>query len=112
MAQPPNLNYQVVSADEMKRLVGQHKIEEKLPSCAQQRSRQEQSQNHEQFCCKKDLVLFTDSSTNDEVALVVEQVHAEAAKGTTRATPPGSSRRVRRRPLARSGWRKRPITIR
>jgi len=68
----------------MKRLVDENSIEAKLPTCAQKRTRQPQDPNHEQFCCKKDLVLFTDSSTNDEIALVIEQVHADSAKGTTR----------------------------
>src|SRR5258708_1702381 len=83
MAQPPNLNYKTVTADEMKHLVNHHSVETKLANCSPQRNRQPQDANHEQFCCTKYLVLFTDAN-GDEVAVVIEQIHADKTKGTTR----------------------------
>jgi hypothetical protein len=84
MTKPPNLNYQAVSGDEMNRLVRDNSIEARLPACTQQRFRQQQDSNHEQFCCKKDAVLFVDPDTSEEVAIVIEQIHADPAKGITR----------------------------
>ena len=68
----------------MERLVKTNNVDAKLSSCVQQKTRQPQNAYHEQFCCVKHLVLFTDPSTNDQIALVIDQVHADTTKGTTR----------------------------
>ncbi len=67
----------------MTRLVRENRIEERMAEAAQQRIRQPQDPYHEQFCCRKELVLCTDNS-GDEFAQVIEQVHADETKGTTR----------------------------
>ena len=67
----------------MNRLVREHGIEAQISSCTQRRIRQEQDLNHEQFCCKKDFVLLTDSK-DEEIAIVMEQIHADRGKGITK----------------------------
>lgn len=67
----------------MKRLVEENQLATKLPNCSQNRILQPQDVLHEQFCCRKSLVTYFDGN-NDEVATVIEQIHANAAKGITR----------------------------
>jgi len=83
MAQPPELNYLDVSPDEMVALVGDFGLEARLATFSQRRIPQQQDPYHEQFCCKKELVLLTDSN-DDEIAIIIEQIHVDPSKGVVR----------------------------
>jgi hypothetical protein len=81
---PAKLRFRAVSEDEMKQLAGDLGVAQRLVCCTKLPVLQQQDENHERFCCKKYRVLYSDSNTGQEVAVAIEQVHADTAKGTTR----------------------------
>jgi hypothetical protein len=68
----------------MQILFVQHKFEEKFPLCRTARNPETQGYWHDSLCCKKELIRYFDSTTDDEVALIVEYTYVDPAKGVRR----------------------------
>jgi hypothetical protein len=83
MTQPPELTHQVVSSEEMRKLAREHGIESQIADLTPQKTRQPQSEDHEAFCCKKDLLLFVDGN-DDELAIIIEQIYSDKSRDITR----------------------------
>ena len=72
-----------MSATEMDRLVSDNHFEEQVFQKLQKRFPQPQDPMHEQYCCRKELVGCFDEN-DDEMAIFIEQIHADRTKGISR----------------------------
>jgi hypothetical protein len=82
MTEPPNINLHDVSPNEMQKMLSQPDCQASLSKCVPTRIPQPQGEMHDAFCCKKEIVLFTDTATGDEVAIAIEQTYRDPAKTT------------------------------
>jgi hypothetical protein len=67
----------------MELLVADNRVEEMIFQKPQKRFPQPQDPMHERFCCRKELVVCSDEN-DDEIVVLIEQVHADRTKGITR----------------------------
>jgi hypothetical protein len=80
MSEPPKFELQIVSADELQRILDQPKFQSQLAKCKVVRTRVSQGNPWLDTQETKELVRHLDPATDDEILLVAEYTYADASK--------------------------------
>jgi hypothetical protein len=79
---PPT--FHLASPNELDVLYEAPAFQSKLANCRELRASLPQGAFHETFCCKKEAILLFENDTDDEVALIIEQVPKDTSKPVAR----------------------------